>query len=218
MKLMIRHLDACVHKFVEGTYMFGDVQTTLCLREAGIAYNDTALPFDTLMLNYPPGVADPDRPRPLEGLAAQWPQQHPCARVFAVHHLLPEQMQGVYAAEAAAPGRQPTYADLWRALRADVLEQNPAASNTSMVSGEFLQLSGVQTSGEPLAALSADGPRACAAACVERRACMQWTHRADTAACDLQSTFDKVQVPRKRQQLVSGAHLGRFQCTDNRVA
>lgn len=48
---MMAHHDACVAKFVDGTYMFGDVQTTLCLHDAGVAYNDTLIPFETLMLN-----------------------------------------------------------------------------------------------------------------------------------------------------------------------
>ncbi len=203
--MLMQHLQTCIERIVEGTYMFGDVQTTLCLREAGVHYNVEALEFETLMMNFPPGLVDPDRLRPLEGLAVQWPQQQPCARVFAIHHLLPEQMQIVFDAEAAAPGRRPTYAELWRRMRAPL---GPAATESN------LELEGVMTTGWELNVTDTANVTECRELCFEKERCVQWTHRLDTATCTMQQTFDKIHVPPKHALLTSGAMLDRFHCSD----
>lgn len=218
MRNMLAHLPACIERVVEGTYMFGDVQTTLCLREAGVRYNVEALEFETLMMNYPPGLIDPDRKKPLEGLALQWPQQHPCARVFAVHHLLPEQLQAVFDAETAAPERRPTYAELWRRLR------TPLNGNGTELS--HMQLSGVITTGLALDDRDYMNPpgepcrsaTACRDMCAAAPRCVQWSHRGDTAACSLRQAFGRIHIPLKLGQFTSGAMLDRFVCSDREAA
>ena len=110
--ILLTYVQECIERVIEGDFLFGDVQvkhgkieldlqcsilaiciadtvfvlqTTLCLRLAGVAFNETALTFNTLMMNHPPGLPDYDRGDDWEnkqrGIAVQWPQQHPCAKV-----------------------------------------------------------------------------------------------------------------------------------------
>ena len=96
MRLFAGSYGACVERVLESPYgTHTDTQIALCMRLAGVPFNDTAVPYAQHLINDPPGI-----PGPLADQA--WPALAPCSRPVSVHHLLPEHLQALYQMERAA--------------------------------------------------------------------------------------------------------------------
>ena len=44
LRQMMSVIDWCIEEVVEATYDFGDVQTAICARLAGVPFNETGIP------------------------------------------------------------------------------------------------------------------------------------------------------------------------------
>ena len=44
LRQMMSIIDWCIEEVVEATYPFGDVQTAICARLAGVPFNETSIP------------------------------------------------------------------------------------------------------------------------------------------------------------------------------